>query len=118
MDTLLITDPPNIEIYVDLAIRDVVSVQNQMMDDFDSPEDWQQERVEAKMFDEDFEESLLHLIFVVPELPHIMRKIHGRTHCSFHLAYTYGRKRLMEYYSDDQEALQAKMEYLEEEDYI
>ena len=38
MDTLLFTDQPNIEIYVDLAIRDVVSVQNQMMDDFDSPE--------------------------------------------------------------------------------
>ena len=37
MDTLLFTDQPNIEIYVDLAIRDVLSVQNQMMNDFDSP---------------------------------------------------------------------------------
>ena len=49
MDTLLFTDQPNIELYVDLAIRDVVSVQNQMMDDIDSPEDWQQERLEAKL---------------------------------------------------------------------
>ena len=49
MDTLLFTDQPNIEIYVDLAIRDVVSVQNQMMDDFDSPEDWYQEKEEAKL---------------------------------------------------------------------
>ena len=75
-------------------------------------------RVEAKMFDEHFKESWLHLIFVVPELSHIMRYIHEETHCSFRLAYTYGRKRLMEYYSDTQEALQAKMEYLEEEDFI
>ena len=118
MDTLLFTDQPNIDIYVSLAIRDVVSVQNQMMDDFDSPEDWQQERVEAKMFDEHWQQAWLHLIFVVPELPQIMRYIHEETHCSFRLAYTYGRKRLMEYYSDTQEALQAKMEYLEEEDYI
>ena len=43
MDTLLFTDQPNIDVYIDLAIRDVVSVQNQMMDDIDSPEDWQQE---------------------------------------------------------------------------
>ena len=118
MDTLLFTDQPNIEIYVDLAIRDVVSVQNQMMDDFDSPEDWQQERVEAKMFDEDFKEGLVHLILVIPELPHIMSTYIQETHCSFHLAYTYGRKRLMEYYSDTQESLQAKMEYLDEEDFI
>lgn len=117
MDTLLFTDQPNIEIYVDLAIRDVVSVQNQMMDDIDSPEDWQQERLEAKIFDEAFKEALLHLVFVVPELLHIMRYIHEETHCSFHLAYTYGCKRLMEYYSDTQEALQAKMEYLEEENF-
>ena len=55
---------------------------------------------------------------VLPELPQIMRYIHEETHCSFHLAYTYGRKRLMEYYSDTQEVLQAKMEYLEEEDFI
>lgn len=118
MDTLLFTDQPNIEIYVDLAIRDVVSVQNQMMDDIDSPEDWQQERLEAKLFDEHFKEGWLHLIFVVPELTHIMRYINEETHCSFRLAYNHGRKRLMEYYSDTQEALQAKMEYLEEEDYI
>ena len=118
MDTLLFTDQPNIEIYVDLAIRDVLSVQNQMMNDFDSPEDWQQERLEAKTFDEDLKEGLVHLILVVPELPHMMRYIHEETHCSFHLAYTYGRKRLMEYYSDTQEALQAKMEYLDEEDFI
>ena len=118
MDTLLITDHSNIDVYIDLAIRDVVSVQNQMMDDIDSPEDWQQEKEEAKLFEENLKESLVHLIFVVPELTHIMRYIHEETHCSFHLAYTYGRKRLMEYYSDNQEALQAKMEYLEEEYYI
>lgn len=117
MDTLLFTDQPNIEIYVDLAIRDVVSVQNQMMDDIDSPEDWQQERLEAKIFDEAFKEALLHLVFVVPELLHIMRYIHEETHCSFHLAYTYGCKRLMEYYSDTQEALQAKILHLEEENF-
>ena len=117
MDTLLFTDQPNIELYVDLAIRDVVSVQNQMMDDIDSPEDWQQERLEAKLFEECLKESLVHLMFEVPELIHIMRYIHEETHCSFHLAYTYGRKRLMEYYSDNQEALQAKMEYLGEEDF-
>ena len=117
MDTLLFTDQPNIEIYVDLAIRDVVSVQNEMMDDIDSPEDWQQEMLEAKLFKEHFKELWLHLIFVVPELTHIMRYINEETHCSFRLAYTYGRKRLMEYYSDTQEALQAKMEYLEEEDF-
>lgn len=115
MDTLLFTDHPNIEIYVDLAIRDVVSVQNQMMDDFDSPEDWYQEKEEAKLFEENFKEALLHLVFVVPEILHIMRYIHEETHCSFHLAYTYGSKRLMEYYSDTQEALQAKIVYLEEE---
>ena len=118
MDTLLFTDQPNIAIYVDLAIRDVVSVQNQMMDDIDSPEDWYQEKEEAKLFEENLKESLVHLIFVVPELPQIMRYIHEETHCSFRLAYTHGRKRLMEYYSDNQEALQAKMEYLEEEDFI
>lgn len=118
MDTLLFTDHSNIDVYIDLAIRDVVSVQNQMMDDIDSPEDWYQEKEEAKLFEENLKESLVHLIFVVPELPQIMRYIHEETHCSFHLAYTYGRKRLMEYYSDNQEALQAKMEYLEEEDFI
>ena len=118
MDTLLFTDQPNIELYVDLAIRDVVSVQNQMMDDIDSPEDWQEERLDAKRFEEDFKMSVVHLIFVTPELIHIIRYIHEETHCSFHLAYRHGRKRLMEYYSDTQEALQAKMEYLDEEDYI
>ena len=118
MDTLLFTDQPNIEIYVDLAIRDVVSVLDEMMDDIDSPEDWYNEKEEAKLFDEDLRQSLVHLIFVLPELPQIMRYIHEETHCSFRLAYTHGRKRLMEYYSDTQEALQAKMEYLEEEDYI
>ena len=117
MDTLLFTDHSNIDVYIDLAIRDVVSVQNQMMDDIDSPEDWQQERLEAKLFEEDFTEGLVHLIFVVPELTHIIRYIHEETHCSFHLAYTYGRKRLMEYYSDNQEALQSKMEYLGSEDF-
>ena len=117
MDTLLFTDQPNIEIYVDLAIRDVKSVLDRMMNDIDSPEDWQQERLEAKIFDEAFKEALLHLVFVVPELLHIMRYIHEETHCSFHLAYTYGCKRLMEYYSDTQEALQAKMVYLEEENF-
>ena len=57
-------------------------------------------------------------MFEVPELIHIMRYLHEETHCSFRLAYRHGRKRLMEYYSDTQEALQAKMEYLDEEDYI
>ena len=118
MDTLLFTDQPNIEIYVDLAIRDVVSVQNEMMDDIDSPEDWYNEKEEAKTFDECLKESLVHLMFEVPELIHIMRYLHEETHCSFRLAYRHGRKRLMEYYSDTQEALQAKMEYIDEEDYI
>ena len=118
MDTLLFTDHSNIEIYVDLARRDVVSVLDRMANNIDDTLDWQEERLEAKNFDEDLKKSLVHLIFVVPELLHIMRYIHEETHCSFHLAYTYGRKRLMEYYSDNQEALQAKMEYLGEEDYI
>ena len=118
MDTLLFTDQPNIEIYVDLAIRDVVSVLDEMMDDIDSPEDWYNEKEEAKLFDEDLRQSLVHLIFVLPELLQIMRYIHEETHCSFRLAYTHGRKRLMEYYSDTQEALQAKILHLEEEDYI
>ena len=117
MDTLLFTDHSNIDVYIDLAIRDVVSVQNQMMDDIDSLRIGTKKE-EAKLFEENLKESLVHLIFVVPELPQIMRYIHEETHCSFHLAYTYGRKRLMEYYSDNQEALQAKMEYLEEEDFI
>ena len=88
------------------------------MDDVDSPEDWYNEKEEAKIFDEDLRQSLVHLIFVLPELPHIMRYLHEETHCSFRLAYRHGRKRLMEYYSDTQEALQAKMEYLDEEDFI
>ena len=117
MDTLLFTDQPNIEIYVDLAIRDVVSVLDRMSNNIDDTLDWQEERLEAKTFDEAFKEALLHLVFVVPELLHIMRYIHEETHCSFHLAYTYGCKRLMEYYSDTQEALQAKMELLEEENF-
>ena len=117
MDTLLFTDQPNIEIYVDLAIRDVKSVLDRMSNNIDDTLDWQEERLEAKTFDEVFKEALLHLVFVVPELLHIMRYIHEETHCSFHLAYTYGCKRLMEYYSDTQEALQAKMEYLEEENF-
>ena len=118
MDTLLFTDQPNIEIYVDLARRDVVSVLDRMSNNIDDTLDWQEERLEAKTFDEDLRQSLAQLIVVVPELPQIMRYIHEETHCSFHLAYTYGRKRLMEYYSDTQEALQAKMEYLDEEDFI
>ena len=118
MDTLLITDPPNIEIYVDLARRDVVSVLDRMANNIDDTLDWQEERLEAKIFDEDFKKSSVHLIFVVPELLHIMRYIHEETHCSFHLAYTYGRKRLMEYYSDTRGQIQAKMEYLGEEDFI
>ena len=89
-----------------------------MMDDIDSPEDWYQEKENAKLFEENLKESLVHLMFVVPELLQIMRYIHEETHCSFRLAYAHGRKRLMEYYSDNQEALQAKMEYLEEEDFI
>ena len=68
MDTLLFTDQPNIEIYVDLAIRDVVSVQNEMMDDIDSPEDWYNEKEEAKTFDECLKESLVHLMFEVLNL--------------------------------------------------
>ena len=118
MDTLLFTDQPNIEIYVYLAIRDVVSVLDRMSNNIDDTLDWQEERLEAKTFDEDLRQSLAQLIVVLPELPQIMRYIHEETHCSFHLAYTYGRKRLMEYYSDTQEALQAKIEYLEEEDFI
>lgn len=118
MDTLLFTDHSNIGVYIDLARRDVVSVLDRMSNNIDDTLDWQEERLEAKLFEENLKESLVHLIFVVPELPQIMRYIHDETHCSFHLAYTYGRKRLMEYYSDNQEALQAKMEYLEEEDYI
>ena len=118
MDTLLFTDPPNIEIYIALAIRDVVSVLDRMADNIDATGDLQEERLEAKTFDEDLKEGLVHLMFVVPELPQIMRYIHEETHCSFHLAYTYGRKRLMEYCSDTREQLQAKMEYLGEEDFI
>ena len=118
MDTLLFTDQPNIEIYVDLAIRDVVSVLDRMANNIDDTLDWQEERLEAKIFEEDFKKSVVHLIFVVPELLQIMRYIHEETHCSFHLAYTYGRKRLIEYYSDTQKQHQAKMEYLGEEDYI
>ena len=102
MDTLLFIDQPNIELYVDLAIRDVVSVQNEMMDDIDSPEDWYNEKEEAKTFDECLKESLVHLMFEVSELIHIMRYLHEETHCSFRLAYRHGRKRLMEYYSDTQ----------------
>ena len=118
MDTLLFTDHPNIYLYVDLAIRDVVSVLDRMSNDIDAILDWQEERLEAKLFDEDLRQSLAQLIVVLPELPQIMRYIHEGTRCSFHLAYTYGRRRLMEYYSDTQEALQAKMEYLDEEDFI
>jgi len=118
MDTLLFTDHSNIEVYIDSAIRDVVSVLDRMANNIDDTLDWQEERLRAKLFDEDFKKGWLSLIFVVPELPQIMRYIHNETHCSFHLAYTYGRKRLMEYYSDNQEALQTKMEYLEEEDFI
>ena len=118
MDTLLFIDQPNIELYVDLARRDVVSVLDEMMDDVDSPEDWYNEKEKAKTFDECLKESLVHLMFEVPEFIHIMRYLHEETHCSFCLAYRYGRKRLMEYYSDTQEALQAKMEYIDEEDYI
>ena len=117
MDTLLFTDHPDICLYVDLAIRDILSVQNQMMDDIDSPEDWYYEKEYAELFDEDLRQSLAQLIVVLPELPQIMRLLHNETRCSFSLAYTYGRKRLMEYYSDTQEAIQAKMEYLEEEDF-
>ena len=117
MDTLLFTDHPHIYLYLDLARRDVVSVLDRMANNIDDTLDWQEERLEAKLFDEDLRQSLAQLIVVVPELPHIMRYIHEETHCSFHLAYTYGRKRLMEYYSDNQEALQAKMEYLGEEDF-
>ena len=82
MDTLLFTDQPNIEIYVDLARRDVVSVLDEMMDDVDSPEDWYNEKEEAKTFDECLKESLVHLMFEVPELIHIMRYLHEETHCS------------------------------------
>lgn len=35
MDTLLFTDQPKIEVYLDLAIRDVVSVLDRMMNDID-----------------------------------------------------------------------------------
>ena len=48
MDTLLFTDQPNIEIYVDLAIRDVVSVLDRMSNNIDDTLDWQEERLEAK----------------------------------------------------------------------
>ena len=97
MATLLFTDHPNIDIYVDLALRDVQSVLIQMMRDVDAPEEWYYERQEAETFDEDLKESLSHFIVVLPELPLIMRHLHKETGCSFHLAYTYGRKRLMEY---------------------
>ena len=35
-------------------------------------------RLEAKTFDEDLKEGLVHLILVVPELPHMMRYIHEK----------------------------------------
>lgn len=117
MATLLFTDHPNIDIYVDLALRDIRSVLIQMMGDVDAPEEWYYERQEAVTFDEDMKESLSHFVVVLPELPQVMRYLHSETGCSFHLAYTYGRRRLMEYLSDTQESLQAKIEYLGEEDW-
>ena len=71
MDTLLFTDQPNIEIYVDLAIRDVVSVLDRMSNNIDDTLDWQKKRLEAKTFDEDLRQSLAQLIVVLPELPQI-----------------------------------------------
>ena len=49
MDTLLFTDQPNIEIYVDLAIRDVVSVLDRMSNNIDDTLDWQERGSKPKL---------------------------------------------------------------------
>lgn len=97
---LLDSDLPDLDFYIEVEVESINRRLTAMMNDVDSQEDWQQERLEASDFDAELKSHLVEYMFEKKDVLDVMIELHKATNCSLAIAFSHAENALRLYYKD------------------